>query len=127
MSTKITITAGTVRLEGQLNDTETARSVAAALPISGKVLRWGQEAYFEVPVAAAEGAEARAEMAAGEIAYWPDGKAVCIFFGRTPASGPDGAPRAASPVEPIGRVLGDAASLDAVSAGTKITITPQSG
>jgi hypothetical protein len=42
-------------------------------------------------------------MEVGEIAYWPPGKALCIFFGRTPAS-TDERPRAASPVIPIGRV-----------------------
>jgi hypothetical protein len=46
-------------------------------------------------------------MAVGEIAYWPPGKAFCIFFGRTPAS-VDGAPRAASAVNPLGRLTGDA-------------------
>ena len=122
MSTSITISAGSLTLTAELNDSATARRLAEALPVVGEVLRWGQEVYFETPVAAEQSDDARAEMAVGEIGYWPVGKAMCIFFGPTPASGPDGAPRAASPVNPIGEVLDDATALAAVKAGTKITV-----
>lgn len=127
MSAKITISAAAVTLAAELNDTPTAQAIAAALPIVGEALRWGEEVYFETPVAMERSSDAREEMSVGQIGYWAVGKAVCIFFGPTPASGPDGAPRAASPVDPVGRVLGDATALSAVAAGTKITITAQNG
>ena len=127
MTTKITVTAGKVTLSAELNDTPTGRAVAEALPVTGEVMRWRQEVYFETPVIMEAGADARAEVRVGEIGYWPAGHAVCIFFGATPASGPDGAPRAASPVNPIGTVLGDASALDDVGPGTEITLSADSG
>ena len=42
-------------------------------------------------------------MSCGDIGYWPVGKALCFFFGPTPAS-EDDRPRAASPVNIVGRV-----------------------
>jgi hypothetical protein len=57
----------------------------------------------------------------GELGYWPPGSAFCIFFGRTPAS-TDDRPRAASAVNIIGKVLGDATVFKAVASGTKIRL-----
>ena len=45
-------------------------------------------------------------MEVGEVAYWPPGQALCIFFGPTPASVGD-EPRAASPVNPLGSIDGE--------------------
>ena len=57
----------------------------------------------------------------GELGYWPPGQAFCIFFGRTPASRGDEI-RPASPVNVVGRVVGDARVFKAVRAGTRIVI-----
>jgi uncharacterized protein len=52
-------------------------------------------------------------MTVGELGYWPTGNAFCIFFGPTPASSAD-TPVAASPVNVLGRVIGDATVFRAV-------------
>jgi uncharacterized protein len=121
MPTKVTITAGKVRLPATLNDTPSAKAVAKALPIEARALRWGEEIYFEIPVELEESGDARAEMQVGELAYWAPGSAFCIFFGPTPVSeGP--APRAASPVNPLGSVEGDATTFKVVRSGEKVRI-----
>src|SRR5262249_42714723 len=101
----IVIRCGGVFLTAELDDCDTARKVAAALPITSEAGRWGDEVYFEIPVAARLAADARDVMQPGEIAYWPPGRAFCIFWGRTPSSRGTEI-RAASAVNPIGRVTG---------------------
>ena len=121
MTTRIIIETAGVSLAAELNDTATAQAVASALPIVGEVNRWGEEVYFEIPVARELERGARAEVEVGEIGYWPTGRAFCVFFGRTPASR-DFKPRAASPVAVIGKVIGDAAPLGKTRDGDQITL-----
>jgi len=102
------IRIGTDKIEmlATLSDTPTAERIWDALPIESAVNTWGQEIYFSIPIQMDLGVEARDRMEVGELGYWPTGSAFCIFFGKTPASKGD-EPRAASPVNPIGRVEGD--------------------
>ncbi len=75
---------------------ETRAAIEAALPIEGAATRWGEELYFhsEIDVPAES---PRATVEPGALAYWPQGNAICLFWGPTPASTGD-EPRAASPV-----------------------------
>lgn len=121
MPDRIIITAGLVALEAELNDGPTARAIWEALPITGRANTWGDEIYFTIPVQAAEEPDARADVKVGELGYWPVGSAFCIFFGPTPASdGPE--PRAASPVNILGYVLGDATEFRQVGSGESVTL-----
>ncbi len=118
---KIVITAGPVTMPAELNDSATARQIWDALPIEGTANTWGDEIYFEIPVLAEKSPDARAEVTVGELGYWPVGHAFCIFFGRTPAS-TDDRPRAASPVNIVGQVLGDATVFRAVRSGARVRL-----
>lgn len=120
----IRITAGEFSLSADLNDSDTAARIAAALPIEATANRWGDEIYFEVPVSAAAQADARQDVEVGEVAYWPPGKALCLFFGPTPVSR-GSQPRAASPVNVVGRLLGDPSSLRGVLDGDPVTVTAE--
>lgn len=85
MSRNIRITAGSVQLDAALNDTQTAQSVWAALPITAAANTWGDEIYFGIPVNA-DLEQGREVVDLGDLGYWPPGRAFCIFFGPTPAS-----------------------------------------
>jgi len=120
MKRKIKITVGKLELEGWLNETKTAARVFEALPITSTVNTWGDEIYFTIPVDTGP-EDAKELVSLGDIAYWPPGKAMCIFFGKTPISRGDEI-RPASAVNIIGKVEGDLKTLRKVKDGEGITI-----
>lgn len=77
-------------------------ALAAALPVAGDATRWGDELYFSVPVRATP-AETETRVRAGDVAYWPAGEALCLFWGPTPASEGE-RPVAAAPVGVVARL-----------------------
>ena len=109
---KIRIDAGRVSMLAELNDSETANAVWEALPIESKAMRWGEEVYFEIPVNRDE-EDAQAAVPPGTIAFWPTGNCFCIFFGQTPAS----------PVNLLGRLLGDPNEFGRVKSGESVSLS----
>jgi len=104
--------------------TRTTAALLASLPFSSKANRWGDEVYFEGPFHSQLEPDSRADMAVGDVAFWPDGDAVAVFFGPTPASvGQE--PRAYSPCNIIGRVDGDAKVLARVRQGQALTVAKE--
>lgn len=102
------------QVKAELFDTPTGRAIYESLPLQRNVNRWGEEIYFEVPVHCELEDGARAEVEEGDLAYWPNMPAFCIFYGPTPVS-TSGTPVAASPVNVFGRVLTlDKAMLSAI-------------
>jgi hypothetical protein len=118
---KISIKADDITLTAQLNDTPTARAIAAGLPIEGNANVWGDEIYFEIPIALPLADDAVEEVDVGTLAYWPTGNALCIFFGPTPVSTGE-KPRAYSPVNVFGKIVEDAAILKKVAGGTRVSV-----
>jgi len=120
VSREIKITAGELEVRARLNGTNTATRLWEILPISARVNLWGEEIYFPIPLDT--GLEDEQEIVAlGDIAYWPPGKAMCIFFGRTPVSKGEES-RPLSPVNVIGRIEGEPKLLVKVKQGEKITV-----
>jgi uncharacterized protein len=116
----VVITAGETRLKAELNITATAGAIWNALPITAAVNIWGSEIYFAIPVQT-ELEKGQETVVRGDLAYWPPGHALCIFFGPTPVSRGNEI-RPANAVTVLGHITGDAAVLEAVSAGTEISI-----
>jgi hypothetical protein len=117
---KIMITAGTVSMDAELNDTETGKKILAALPIEAKGSTWGDEIYFSIAVADEE-RDSQAVVSEGDLGYWPPGNAFCIFFGQTPASrGNDIRP--ASPVNVVGKLLGNPKEFKKAKSGCPVKI-----
>ena len=113
MPTNIVITAGSIRLEAELNDTFTAKAISNILPITAAANTWGDEIYFSMPITL-ELENGQEVVDLGDLGYWPPGGAFCIFYGLTPASQGDEI-RPASAVTIIGKVQGDVTALKQTS------------
>ncbi len=121
MARKIIIEAGGVRAEAELNESKTAGLIWDALPIEADASTWGDEVYFDVPVST--GLEDAVEVVeVGDLGYWPQGPAFCIFFGPTPMSRGDEI-RPASAVNVVGRVAGDATVFRVVAGGESVRLS----
>lgn len=94
----------TVNVEWTEGNEDVRYALLDAAPFEASVSVWGDELYFDAPVDVTP-EETETVVEVGTVAYWHEGKAVCVFWGPTPAS-VDGEPRAAGPVAPVGRVEG---------------------
>ena len=119
---KIKIKSGNIEANAALKNTETAKKIYDALPLTGMANRWGNEIYFSIPIYLEEEKDSKEIVEIGDIAYWPTGNCFCIFFGKTPAS-KGNEPRAASKVNVFGKVIGDAATLKTIKDGDEIIVS----
>jgi hypothetical protein len=82
----------------------TVEVLAAALPLSSSAFLWKEEIYFETRVSVGP-ERPKPTVKPGDIAYWPPGKAFCIFYGNTqPYSPVNIVGRVTSPLEPLRKV-----------------------
>ena len=70
----------------ELGEGPTAEVLWGTLPIESRASLWGEEIYFPISLSAEGEPDAREEVEVGDVAYWPPGDALCLFFGPTPAS-----------------------------------------
>lgn len=103
--------------------TPSAQKLVEHLPLQSVVMRWGDEIYFRVPFHCEPEPAAREEVRVGELAFWPDGDCLCLFFGPTPASTNE-QPRAIGPVNVIGVAIGELGWLREVKEGACIRLEP---
>ncbi|KXA99585.1 hypothetical protein AKJ41_05210 [candidate division MSBL1 archaeon SCGC-AAA259O05] len=91
---------------------ETCEAIWDALPFKGEAKLYKEEIYFSIPVEIVpENATSSTER--GDISYWPEGPAFCVFFG-------DSQP--ASPVNTFARVDEDVGKFSNVSEGDVIVV-----
>jgi hypothetical protein len=95
-----------VRIE--LDDTlspKTFKAILDNLPVEVSINKWGEELYTDRTTITVEQEDnAKTEVNELDVAYWPEGNALCLFYGPTPIS-KDGKILAYSPVNIIGKVL----------------------
>jgi len=120
----IWIKANLVEVAAELNASRTAQAIWEVLPIKGHVNLWGEEIYFPIPLSL-ELEDGQALVSIGDLGYWPQGNAFCIFFGLTPVSR-ECEIRPASPVSIFGRITSDASVLKQIAAGVEITVEKMS-
>ncbi len=124
MGKRIRIKARIAEAIAELNDTRTAQAIWEALPIKGYANLWGEEIYFSIPLILPP--ESGKEFVnIGDLGYWHEGNAFCIFFGPTPIS-KGGKIQPASAVNVFGKIIGDATVFKKVASGTKILIEQES-
>ena len=82
----------------------TFQAILENLPIQVGITRWGDELYTEKTQIIAEEENAKREVNFLDVAYWPEGNALCLFYGSTPIS-KDGQILAYSPVNIVGRII----------------------
>jgi len=96
----IRLNVGGVEFTGTLNNSPVAERLLKLLPYETDGESWGKEIYFPVGLNI-ENPKPVSEVKVGDIAYWPDGPDLCIFFGPTPKSTGE-TPVVASPVTVVG-------------------------
>ena len=122
---KLKITAGGESVTVVLRDTPTARAIAAAAPFRSTVRTWGEEIYFSAPVQAALEPGAKAVVEKGEIAFWVEGGAIAIGFGRTPVSRGEEI-RLVSPTNVWADALADVGCFGVCNRGEPVHVEPVS-
>jgi len=90
----------------------TVDAIVRLLPIEGRAALWRSEVYFEVPLKL--GVEKpRSTVKKGDLAYWPFGRAFCIFFEDM---------RPYTPVNLIGRITENVEIFSKTRSGLKIKV-----
>ncbi len=121
MPRRLTIRSAEVSLEVELGEGPTAAEIWDSLPFEASASRWGDEVYFAIPVSAGPEESARETVEVGDVGYGPQGEALCLFFGPTPAS-TDERPRAASPVTVVGRISRGLEDVGRVASGETLNV-----
>jgi len=107
------------------NSPQTVKSFLNKLPFSVDLNVWGEEIYTSTsPVDVGE-ENSKSPVSLNDVAYWPTGKAICLFFGPTPI-GKKGEITPASPVNVIGKVIDPKKSVLDIADGKRATFVLRS-
>jgi hypothetical protein len=120
MTKTIKIIANTIEALAELNNSRTAQAIWDKLPLTGFANLWGEEIYFSIPIILPL-KSGKETVDLGDLGYWPQGNAFCIFFGPTPIS-KKGEIKLASAVNIFGKIIGDATIFRQLKSGTKLII-----
>ncbi len=91
------------------------------MPQEASANTWGEEVYFELPVAATLESDAEQVVAAGTVCFWVEGHSLALPFGRTPVSRGDEC-RLVTRCNVLGKIEGDPRQLGKAKQGDVIRV-----
>jgi hypothetical protein len=86
------------------NSPKTVNDFVEKLPFTVDLNVWGDEIYTSESTINQSEENAKSLVQLNDVAYWPTGKAICLFYGFTPIGKP-GEITPASPVNVIGKII----------------------
>jgi len=92
------------------NSPKTVNDFIEKLPFTVDLNVWGDEIYTSVSPITQPEENAKSPVQLNDVAYWPTGKAICLFYGSTPIGNP-GEITPASPVNVVGKIISPDKSL----------------
>ena len=105
----------------ELEDTPTATALLAALPCESSANTWGEEVYFNLPVACRLESDARQVVDPGTVWFWVEGRSLALPFGPTPVSRGSEC-RLVTKVNVLGKIQGDPRALVGIRDGDAIRV-----
>ncbi len=100
----------------------TVKAILRSLPIEVNVNKWGKELYTDKIPVTAQKENAKSEVNLLDVAFWPEGSALCLFYGPTPISKPDKI-EPYSPVNIVGHIVTEQSNIiNRIKAATKVII-----
>ena len=109
----------------KLDDSQSPNTVKAILdnlPIEVNINKWGKELYTDATSIRVREENAKSDVNLLDVAFWPKGSALCLFYGPTPISKPDKI-EPYSPVNIVGHIVtGEGDIINKVKATTKVII-----
>ena len=91
----------------ELNDKDSPKTVnefLKKLPFTVGINLWGEEIYTDESPISQNEENAKELLELNDVAYWPTGKAICLFYDPTPI-GKKGEIKPYSPVNVIGKII----------------------
>ena len=100
----------------------TVKAILDNLPIEVNINKWGKELYTDKTLIRAQEENAKSEVNILDVAFWPEGSALCLFYGPTPISKADKI-EPYSPVNIVGHIVTEQGDIiNKVRATTKVVI-----
>jgi hypothetical protein len=115
MGRKIGIICPGFEVEAEMLEKErpkTCQAIWDSLPFEAELEIWKEEVYFEIQVKTPP-ENPTPKTTAGDVSYWPEGPAFCIFFGRS---------QPISPVNTFARVAAGVENFRKLKSGDRIAV-----
>jgi hypothetical protein len=116
----ITIRTRSGEWTAELDGSDISNEIWLSLPFSADINMLGSQIYFMMPLESRTKGDSKI-FEKGDITYWPEADALCVFFGPTPLS-TDDRPVVSFPMKKIGHVITDCSDMEMSGDRTRITL-----